>query len=208
MVCGSRKTICFFDSAITTAKMPVGGEVQVVRILHFDGLAEGAVDRIDWCQAIAGVVVDPQGPQVPRRHHVLWSIADPLRADHPQRDGVDDRDRAAAEVRHVDQRLVMADPRRDTSRPVAGRTGRPRRAAVACRAAGRSAGEARRAPSLCRPARASAVAPPHSGARSVLCCTRLPTARPPAPSWHKSAASRDQLRYGDRLEAAVAQAAQ
>ena len=104
MVCGSRNTICAPGLGHHDREPAVRGEVQVVRVVHLHRLPERPGDGIDRGERVAGVVVDPQRPQVPGGHDVLRAGADADGADHLVVARVNDGHGAAADVGHVHQR--------------------------------------------------------------------------------------------------------
>ena len=90
----------------------VGREVHVVRVDHRHGASRNARSRVDRRQRVALVVGDPQGPEVVRRHNVLRQRVDRELADHPIRARIDLVDGVATTVRHVDQRPIAPEDRR------------------------------------------------------------------------------------------------
>ena len=99
---------------------PVGREVHVVRVGYAHGLSAPAGPRVDRGEAVARVVVHPEGAEVPRGCHVLRVRTRPEVVDDLVRVRVDHVDRVALRVRHVDPLGVVTDGGREPVRLVGG----------------------------------------------------------------------------------------
>ena len=73
--------------------LPVGREIDVIGIIHGNGLARFAGTGVDRRQAAVGaalgIVRHPQRAQIPGRHDVLRADPDFEAVDHLERVGVD-----------------------------------------------------------------------------------------------------------------------
>ncbi len=98
----------------------VGREVQVVGILDRDRPSGPPGPRVDRGEAVAEIVVDVQGAEVPGRRHVLGQLAGGEVLDDPERPLVDHVDGRAHAVRHVHVRGISADGGREVARPIVG----------------------------------------------------------------------------------------
>ncbi len=101
-------------------RFAVGAEIHVVGIIDRDRLAGLAGLRIDRRQAAVGaalgVVGDPQGLEIPRRHDVLRIDPDLELVDHLQGRGIDHVDVVGLAVGHVDARQRITDRARQLAR--------------------------------------------------------------------------------------------
>ena len=90
-------------------KAPIGGEVEVVRVLDRDRAARPAGPRVDRGERVAQVVVDVERLEVPGRRDVLGQRAGRELRDDLHRALADHRDRVAHAVGDVDQRGIALD---------------------------------------------------------------------------------------------------
>ncbi len=98
--------------------LAVRREVQVVRVVHLDGLSGLAGGRVDRGEGVTAIVVDPQGLQVPGGDHVLGLDPDRDGVDDPVGRRVDDGHRVGVGVRHVDAGREVLDHGGELVRPV------------------------------------------------------------------------------------------
>ena len=96
-------------------ELPIRGEVEVVGILDVDRPPRASGLRVDRGQAVASVIVDVQGLQIPGRRDVLGQASSREGGDHLQRPLTDHRHRVRKPVGDVDEPAIAPHDRAEVA---------------------------------------------------------------------------------------------